>query len=50
MISFVTFIRAKPSFSVKIEQSDVGSSKAWYKNSVTPLFVFELALGRGAGC
>jgi len=29
------------SFSAKIEQSDVGSSTAWYKNSVAlSLFVF----------
>ena len=32
----------QPSFSVKIEQSDVDSSTAWYKNPVTlSLFVFE---------
>ena len=50
-IGFVTLIWTKPSFTVKIEQSDVGSSTAWYKNSVTiSLFVFEFALGRGAGC
>jgi len=35
-------ICSKPSFSVKIEQVDVDSSTAWYKNSVTlSLFVFE---------
>jgi len=44
-------IWTKLSFSVKIEQSDVGSSTAWCKNSVTlSLFVFEFALGRGATC
>jgi len=37
-------IWTKPSFSVKIEQSDVGRSTAWYKNSVTlSLLVFEFA-------
>jgi len=45
----VTVIWTKPSFSVRIEQSDVGSSAASYKNSVTSLFVFEFALGGGAG-
>ena len=31
-------------------RTDVGSSTVWYKNSVTlSLFVFEFALGRGAG-
>ena len=46
-----TLIWTKPSFSVKIEQSDVGSSTAWYKISVTlSLFVFEFALGRGSVC
>ena len=46
----MTLIWTKPSISVKIEQSDVYSSTAWYKNSVIlSLFVFEFALGRGAG-
>ena len=44
----MTVIWTKPSFSVRIEQLDVGSSTAWYKNSVTPLFVFAFALGGGA--
>jgi len=47
----VTLIWTNPSFSVIFEQSDVGGPTASYKNSVTlSLFVFEFALGRGAGC
>jgi len=38
----MNLIWTKPSFSVKIEQSDVDSSTAWYKNSVfLSFFVFE---------
>jgi len=47
----LTFVWTKPLFSVKIEQLDVGSSTALYKNSVIfSLFFYEFALGRGAGC
>jgi len=47
----ITLIWTKLSFSVKIERSDVGSSTAFYKNSITlSLFVFEFALDRDAWC